>query len=668
MKVKGMAIMPKADKAYPVAMYLHGSGGNLLNSGNDLRQLAELNLAAVDIEYDQTDQATFDEEFIALHHYLSRQRWAKTNAVAWVGSSLGAQRSLSFVLRHPQLQPQLLVRLSGGWVEELEGNSESGKQALTPSLSHPTGEGVRRTGEGTLSTNLHVLLIHGENDEVFPAADCRRLAELLTTNGVPVDLRIFPAQPHGFGADRPAVMRGIAEYCACCLDANSPNYHESPHPLRINTRPLYLYYWLPMGLLTVAALIGGYRRWRTTLKAAGVTRDNWSKAMLCIAWVLAAAALLETTVHLGLPRLQVIETRLNLTRRWLVEPTVKDDFDWLARKPIWKGQKIGAILEHIELADLQRKFFYSSLDETLYRDFILSPVIGERLLTSATTPSPHPTRERVGVRFPRREISRIESLNPGIVRSADILVCGSWRLSSGQSGLSCQPDGTRMPREPADRNVRATGFMESLHGFFTAHWGHEPTIGRSADSHVRELQSCGSRGQGCPRSEGWFMGRGIEFEHAGLLTPPLSSLEGGEGGKSRPPQNVSVPGDNVSGDLNWRRPLWESFYPRIRHETDPLSAAQIVVRFLRERVTIIPGYLDHAGVKEIWERELTGPAGFEKIYVAALRSVGIAARLNADAQAELFADGKWQPAPRPIIDSFLPGDMKIGSLRNGESE
>jgi hypothetical protein len=65
---------------------------------------------------------------------------------------------------------------------------------------------------------------------------------------------------------------------------------------------------------------------------------------------------------------------------------------------------------------------------------------------------------------------------------------------------------------------------------------------------------------------------------------------------------------------------------------------------------------------------LTDPVGFEKIYVAALRSVGIAARLNAGAQAELFADGKWQPAPRPIIDSFLPGDMKIVSLRNGESE
>src|ERR1039457_2152054 len=144
---------------------------------------------------------------------------------------------------------------------------------------------------------------------------------------------------------------------------------------------------------------------------------------------------------------------------------------------------------------------------------------------TAPSPSPRPSGERI----PRKKISRIEPLNLSIAGSAD-------------------------------KNVCATGFMGSFHGFVTAHWCHEPTIGRSADSHVRELQSCGSRGQGCPRPEGGLMGRGSGFAPAGLLTLPLTSLEGGEGGKSRPPQNVSVPGENVSGDLNWRRPLWESFY------------------------------------------------------------------------------------------------------------
>ena len=167
-KTEGIAVLPKKKTDYPIVIYLHGAGGSVLHSGDELRQIAELNLAAVDIEYNQTNQAAFDEEFVALQRFLSRRSWvrstaqstfarssrgneapsskadsgqsllppsrrataplrrdggtsAATNArkiaVAWIGSSLGAQRSLSFVLRHPEYQPQLLVRLSGGWVE-----------------------------------------------------------------------------------------------------------------------------------------------------------------------------------------------------------------------------------------------------------------------------------------------------------------------------------------------------------------------------------------------------------------------------------------------------------------------------------------------------------------------------------------------------------------------
>ncbi|HEX5222574.1 MAG TPA: hypothetical protein VFZ59_23670, partial [Verrucomicrobiae bacterium] len=36
-------------------------------------------------------------------------------------------------------------------------------------------------------------------------------------------------------------------------------------------------------------------------------------------------------------------------------------------------------------------------------------------------------------------------------------------------------------------------------------------------------------------------------------------------------------------DLNWRRPLWEHFYPRVRKESDPLAAAEVVLRLLPEK-------------------------------------------------------------------------------------
>ena len=70
-----------------------------------------------------------------------------------------------------------------------------------------------------------------------------------------------------------------------------------------------------------------------------------------------------------------------------------------------------------------------------------------------------------------------------------------------------------------------------------------------------------------------------------------------------------------------------------------------MVRHLRERVTItaVPGLPRE--VSEIWGWQITDAAGFEIIYVAALRSVGVPARLSAEGKAEFLGDGKWQEAP-----------------------
>ena len=108
-------------------------------------------------------------------------------------------------------------------------------------------------------------------------------------------------------------------------------------------------------------------------------------------------------------------------------------------------------------------------------------------------------------------------------------------------------------------------------------------------------------------------------------------------------------------ELDWRRTLWENFYPRVRREHDPALAAQTVVRYLRERVGIDPAYSYRVGVETIWTQQMTDEVGFERIYVAALRSVGIAARLNEGQRAELWAGNSWQTAPRPIVVSWSPG-------------
>ncbi|MCL4789932.1 MAG: dienelactone hydrolase family protein [Verrucomicrobia bacterium] len=252
-KVKGLAILPKPVAEHPVVIYLHGAGGSLLDTGTGLRQVAELGLAAVGLEYCQTNQAVFDEEFIALHRFLRAQPWALSNATAWVGYSQCAQRTLSFALRHPEFQPQLLVRRAGGWVSELgnndhptsnnpqtepptpalsalSGDTSSGFATFSPSDAEKGIEGETvsgRTEERPRNSTFNsqpstllkcpVLLVHGGGDEVFPVADCQRLAERLRAGGTLVDVRMFPELGHSFGEESEAIMRGIAEYCAARL-------------------------------------------------------------------------------------------------------------------------------------------------------------------------------------------------------------------------------------------------------------------------------------------------------------------------------------------------------------------------------------------------------------------------------------------------------------------
>jgi hypothetical protein len=86
--VKCVAVLPKSIRPCPVVVYAHGSGGSLMSDGNNLRQMVELGLAVVSLEYDQTNEAAFAGQFEAVLRYVAGQKWADTNAVAWVGFSL----------------------------------------------------------------------------------------------------------------------------------------------------------------------------------------------------------------------------------------------------------------------------------------------------------------------------------------------------------------------------------------------------------------------------------------------------------------------------------------------------------------------------------------------------------------------------------------------------
>jgi dienelactone hydrolase len=457
---KCVAVLPKPMRRYPVVIYIHGARGSLMGDGSGLREMAELGLAVVGLDYDQTRAAIFDAQFKALLRYVGRQEWADTNAMAWVGSSLGADRTLGFVREHPEQPPRLLVFWSGPGLPE------------------------RQTGSPWVAWHCPTLLVHGNHDETFPVDDTKRLAAFLNSNNAPAELEIVPNVLHHWEPDRDVVFRSIGEYCLTHLAGKDAwqKYHSIAQ-WQAEAPALWLF-WVPaMGWAV------GWPLWSWHGKTRSSEKTKLTRGELALRWMavlLATSALGETAVHLVPTHFLVGDTTLSLARRILVQAKQTNDFEYLAAQPIWRDEKLKTLLDHVDLAGYNRELINWQLDDQMYRDYVLSPVI------------------------------------------------------SGHSGEK----------------------------------------------------------------------------------------------------------------LSWRRVLWEEFYPRIRHETRTEDAARMVARHLRERVTIATAPQLTEDVPDMWRRQITDKTGFDIIYVAALRSVGIPARLDGGRRPE-FWDGKdWQAAPRPLVENW----------------
>lgn len=467
-KVHGVTILPAGFKNGSVIVYVHGSGGSWLTDGNNLRQFAELGMAAVGFDYDQVNDKSFESEFATVLDYVRQQSWAQTNAMAWVSFSLGGQNTLRYLLRHPQEQPQVYVRLAGGWIPEL--NELSLKDSKTK----------------VAAFNCAFLLVHGEHDEIFPVNDAKRLARLLNTNGSSVELRVLGGHGHAFESDQPVVFRLVSEFCRARLTTS----HFSPQFPKLNSYS-FLFYVSPA---LFWAIFWAHRQKKASGQTATGMSDSFALRLTCrevtirtIAAVFGTLALADTALHLIPPRMEISPRNLDIARKHLLSPNWRQDFEILAASPIWNGQNLKTLLTHVELAHYTvYELINWKLETSVYQQFVLSPVI-----------------------------------------------------------------------TGADR------------------------------------------------------------------------------------------------ELNWRRELWESFYPCVRHEKSTSDAADIVVRFMRQRITIAPKCPQQLGVESMWNGHIVNPSDFEVLYVAALRSVGVPARLDASHQAELWTGQGWREAPRPLAATWV---------------
>jgi hypothetical protein len=111
-------------------------------------------------------------------------------------------------------------------------------------------------------------------------------------------------------------------------------------------------------------------------------------------------------------------------------------------------------------------------------------------------------------------------------------------------------------------------------------------------------------------------------------------------------------GAAFDGHLDWRGPLWRFFYPRVKTSNSTVDAASIVVLALRERIMVDPRIPESSDVGQLWKAKRTSLRDFDFIYVAALRSIGIAARVGKSGKAELLIGERWKLAPRPPIEAI----------------
>jgi hypothetical protein len=90
---------------------------------------------------------------------------------------------------------------------------------------------------------------------------------------------------------------------------------------------------------------------------------------------LAAIALLQSTVYVGTPFFPANRLTLAIARKCLIPPIERNDLDYLASNPIWTGRKLRALLEHVDLANYNRRLVNWTLDDLLYREYVLTPAI-----------------------------------------------------------------------------------------------------------------------------------------------------------------------------------------------------------------------------------------------------------------------------------------------------
>jgi hypothetical protein len=99
--------------------------------------------------------------------------------------------------------------------------------------------------------------------------------------------------------------------------------------------------------------------------------------------------------------------------------------------------------------------------------------------------------------------------------------------------------------------------------------------------------------------------------------------------------------------VGWRTTLWRACWPRVRTETNALSAARKVVAFVETRIRLSTGQAA-TDVKAVWLTQSGDEEAIRRLNIAACRSVGIPARLNQQGVPEYLSEMNWTQLPKKL--------------------
>lgn len=96
-----------------------------------------------------------------------------------------------------------------------------------------------------------------------------------------------------------------------------------------------------------------------------------------LALVLAAVALFLTAFCLGIQQLPAADSSARMAGRWLVPPHLRADWEWATSATHDKGLANGELADHVILAGLQRRWFFATANDALFREHVLNPILSE---------------------------------------------------------------------------------------------------------------------------------------------------------------------------------------------------------------------------------------------------------------------------------------------------